>query len=44
MKIGYYSKLQERFINKEEYFDELLFQTLESPFDKPINKNYKNEL
>ena len=32
----YYSKLQNRFISSGEYFDELLFGTLEAPFDKPI--------
>ncbi len=32
----YYSKLQNRFIARGEYFDELLFGTLEAPFDQPI--------
>jgi len=32
----YYSKLQNRFISSGEYFDELLFGTLEAPFDQPI--------
>ena len=32
----YYSKLQNRFITRGEYFDELLFGTLEAPFDQPI--------
>ena len=33
---SYYSKIQQRFVDRGEYFDELLFATLEPPFDKPI--------
>jgi len=33
----YYSKLQKRFVKEGEYFDELLFGTLEAPFDKPLS-------
>jgi len=40
----YYSKLQNRFISSGEYFDELLFGTLEAPFDRPITNEIKKEL
>ena len=33
----YYSKLQDRFVTRGEYFDELLFGTLEAPFNQPIS-------
>ena len=34
---GYYSKLQQRFVAREEYFDELLFATLsDDNYEKPI--------
>ena len=33
---SYYSKLQNRFVNRDEYFDELLFSTIQEPFNKPI--------
>lgn len=39
----YYSKLQNRFISSGEYFDELLFGTLEAPFDKPITNKLQNK-
>ena len=40
----YYSKLQNRFISSGEYFDELLFGTLEAPFDQPItNKTQQGD-
>ena len=39
----YYSKIQNRFISSGEYFDELLFGTLEAPFDKPITNKLQNE-
>ena len=40
----YYSKLQSRFVTRGEYFDELLFGTLEAPFDQPItNKKRKDD-
>ncbi len=32
----YYSKIQDRFITRGEYFDELFFGTLEAPFNEPI--------
>ena len=40
----YYSKLQNRFISSGEYFDELLFGTLEAPFDQPITNEINKEL
>ena len=40
----YYSKLQERFVGRDEYFDELLFGTLEAPFSKPIRNNNDNNI
>ena len=39
----YYSKLQNRFITRGEYFDELLFGTLEAPFDQPISKKIQTK-
>ena len=39
----YYSKIQNRFISSGEYFDELLFGTLEAPFDKPITNKVQNK-
>ena len=33
---SYYSKLQNRFVNRDEYFDELLLSTIQEPFNKPI--------
>ncbi len=40
----YYSKLQERFVDRDEYFDEILFGTLEAPFDKQIRNNNDNNI
>ena len=40
----YYSKLQERFVGRDEYFDELLFGTLEAPFSKPIRMKNDNNI
>tara|TARA_R100000329_G_C7539518_1_gene190462 strand:+ start:200 stop:346 length:147 start_codon:yes stop_codon:yes gene_type:complete len=40
---SYYSKIQQRFVDREEYFDELLFATLQPPFDKPISNKIQNE-
>ena len=40
---SYYSKLQQRFIAREEYFDELLFGTLnDENYDKPITNKTKS--
>ena len=38
MKItkAYYSKLQNRFVSRDEYFDDLLFTTLKQEFNNPI--------
>ena len=38
MKItkAYYSKLQNRFVTRNEYFDDLLFTTLKQEFNNPI--------
>ncbi len=38
MKItkAYYSKLQNRFVTRDEYFDDLLFTTLKQEFNNPI--------
>ena len=44
MARAYYSKLQDRFITRGEYFDELLFGTLEAPFNQPITNKNKEEL
>ena len=39
----YYSKLQDRFVSSGEYFDELLWGTLEAPLEKSItNKSQTN--
>ena len=35
---AYYSKLQKRFISRDEYFDELLFSTIQEPFNNRINE------
>lgn len=43
MDRAYYSKLQDRFITRGEYFDELLFGTLEAPFDQPISKKIQTK-
>ena len=40
----YYSKIQDRFITRGEYFDELFFGTLEAPFNEPITNKIKKEL
>ena len=34
----YYSKLQNRFVSRDEYFDELLFSTIPEPFNTRINE------
>ncbi len=40
----YYSKIQQRFIDREEYFDELLFGTLtDENYEKPIQNKYENK-
>ena len=39
---SYYSKIQQRFVDRGEYFDELLFATLEPPFDKAITNEIRN--
>jgi len=38
MKItkAYYSKLQNRFVTRDEYFDDLLFTTIKQEFNNPI--------
>ena len=35
---AYYSKLQNRFVTRDEYFDDLLFSTIPEPFNDKINK------
>ena len=35
---AYYSKLQNRFVNRDEYFDDLLFSTIQEPFNNRINE------
>ena len=35
---SYYSKLQNRFVSRDEYFDELLFSTIPEPFNTRINE------
>jgi hypothetical protein len=35
---NYYSKLQNRFVSRDEYFDELLFSTIPEPFNTTINE------
>jgi len=39
---SYYSKIQRRFISRDEYFDELLFSTIQEPFNKTIK--YEDEI
>ena len=41
---SYYSKIQNRFVSSGEYFDELLWGTLEAPFAKPITNEINKEL
>ena len=36
MTRAYYSKLQNRFVTRDEYFDDLLFTTLKQEFNNPI--------
>ena len=39
MDRAYYSKLQQRFVTSDVYFDELLFATLtDENYEKPLNK------
>jgi len=33
---SYYSKIQQRFVNRDEYFDELLYSTLKQEYNNPI--------
>ena len=33
---AYYSKLQNRFVTRDEYFDDLLYTTLKQEFNNPI--------
>jgi len=33
---AYYSRLQNRFVTRDEYFDDLLFTTLKQEFNNPI--------
>tara|TARA_R100001015_G_C4479885_1_gene60715 strand:- start:115 stop:264 length:150 start_codon:yes stop_codon:yes gene_type:complete len=35
---SYYSKIQQRFVSRDEYFDELLFSTIPEPFNTKINE------
>ena len=35
---AYYSKLHNRFVSRDEYFDELLFSTIPEPFNTRINE------
>ena len=35
---AYYSKLQNRFVSRDEYFDDLLFFTIQEPFNTRINE------
>ncbi len=37
----YYSKIQQRFVNRDDYFDELLYSTLKQEFNNPIK--YKDD-
>jgi len=39
---SYYSKIQQRFVNRDEYFDELLYSTLKQEFNNPIK--YEDEV
>jgi hypothetical protein len=42
---SYYSKLQQRFVARKEYFDELLFGTLtDENYEKPITKTIRKEI
>tara|TARA_R100001510_G_C7438930_1_gene69067 strand:+ start:55 stop:192 length:138 start_codon:yes stop_codon:yes gene_type:complete len=42
---AYYSKLQQRFVTSDVYFDELLFATLtDENYEKPIKKKYEKRL
>ncbi len=44
MDRAYYSKIQQRFVGREEYFDELLFSTLtDENYEKPIQTKYDNK-
>jgi len=38
---GYYSKIQQRFVDRDEYFDELLYSTLKQEYNNPIK--YKED-
>tara|TARA_R110002020_G_scaffold449184_1_gene662224 strand:+ start:142 stop:273 length:132 start_codon:yes stop_codon:yes gene_type:complete len=38
---SYYSKIQQRFVNRDEYFDDLLYTTLKQEFNNPIK--YKED-
>ena len=41
MDRGYYSKLQQRFVTSDVYFDELLFATLtDENYEKPLQTKY----
>jgi hypothetical protein len=45
MDRGYYSKLQQRFVTSDVYFDELLFATLtDENYEKPITNKIRQEL
>ena len=33
---AYYSKIQQRFVTRDEYFDDLLYSTLKQEFNNPI--------
>ena len=39
---SYYSKIQQRFVGRDEYFDELLYSTLKQEFNNPIK--YEDEV
>ncbi|MCP4323730.1 MAG: hypothetical protein GY787_18135 [Alteromonadales bacterium] len=44
MDRAYYSKLQQRFVTSDVYFDELLFATLtDENYEKPIKQNTEQE-
>ena len=34
---AYYSKLQNRFVTRDEYFDDLLYSTIPEPYNNTIN-------
>jgi len=38
---SYYSKIQQRFVNRDEYFDDLLYSTLKQEYNNPIK--YKED-